>query len=140
MLPTVLSNMIQQWAIDMGELESLPSLRSVRELIRKSDRSLFYVGVNSCNIPVSVLMEMHVRDTQNFDRIVLRPITFTPELIHSFDRLIIICILANWATGSVFWLFFIRNPSLYHGPYAPIFEESLLYRLFATVANSGSTD
>ena len=133
MLPLEIENLIHEYAIELSNAESLPELRAIRELIRKSNRSLITVGNSHFNIPLPVLMEIHLRED------LLRPLFVTfdlsPGAISDMDNLLNYCMHHDYATSSVFWLFILRNPNIYHGPYIRLFEQSLLHKLLNFVTS-----
>ena len=133
MLPLEIENLIHEYAIEMSNIESLPNLRAVRELIRKSNRTLITVGDSYFNIPLPVLMEIHLRED------LFRPLfvrfDLSPGAISDLDNLLNYCMHHDYATSSVFWLFIRREPSIYHGPYITLFENSLLHKLLNFVTS-----
>ena len=133
MLPVELENLIHDYANQMADLESLPEPKAVFDLIQKSNRSLIQVGTSHYNIPLPVLMEIHLRNDFRVPLIV--NFQFTPESIQDLDDTLGLCALHDWATSSVFWLFIQRQPNLYHGPYSRLFEESLLFKLLNVVTS-----
>ena len=133
MLPVEIEDLIQDYAAEMGDIESLPELTAVFDLVQKSNRSLVSIGNRHFNIPLPVMMEIHFRD--DFHLPLFVNFQFTPEAISDLDDTLSMCVLRDWATSSVFWLFIQRDPTLYHGPYAKIFEESLLYKLLNVVTS-----
>ena len=133
MLPVELENLINDYANQMADLESLPEPKAVFDLIQKSNRSLIQVGTSHYNIPLPVLMEIHLRN--DFRVPLILNFQFTPESIQDLDDALGLCALHDWATSSVFWLFIQREPNLYHGPYSRLFEESLLFKLLNVVTS-----
>ncbi len=133
MLPVEVENLIHEYALAMGDLESLPELRSVKELVNKSNRTLIAIANKHFGIPLPILMEIHLRE--DFNEPIFVDFMVTPEAVSDFDETVSLCVLRNWATSSLFWLFMIREPNLYHGPYARIFEESLLFKLLNVITS-----
>ena len=133
MLPVEIENLIHEYALAMGDLESLPELRSVKELVNKSNRTLIAIANKHFGIPLPILMEIHLRE--DFNEPIFVDFMVTPEVVSDFDETVSLCVLRNWATSSLFWLFQIREPNLYHGPYARIFEESLLFKLLNVITS-----
>ena len=136
MLPVELEELIQDYANQMGVLESLPELTAIFDLIQKSNRSLVSIGNHHFNIPMPVLMEIHLRD--DFSLPLFVNFQFTPQAIQDLDDTLAMGMLRDWATSAVFWLFIHRDPTLYHGPYAKVFEDSLLFKLLNVVTSYGS--
>ena len=132
-LPLEIENLIHQYAVELGNAENLPEPRAVRELIRKSNRALISVGHSHFNIPLPVLMEIHLRED------LLRPLFVTfdlsPGALIDMDNLLSYCMHHDFATSSVFWLFILREPNIYHGPYSRLFEMSLLHKLLNFVTS-----
>ena len=133
MLPVPIENLIHEYALAMGDLESLPEIRSVKELVNKSNRTLIAIANKHFGIPLPILMEIHLRE--DFNEPLFVEFMMTPEAVSDFDETVSLCVLRNWATSSLFWLFIIREPNLYHGPYARIFEESLLFKLLNVITS-----
>ena len=133
MLPIEIECIIQDFALDMGNLESLPEICAVQELAEKSNRTLIAIGNKHFGIPLPVLMEIHLRE--DFDEPLFVDFLLTPEVVNDFDEVVSLCVLRNWATSSLFWLFIMRRPNLYHGPYSRIFEESLLFKMLNVITS-----
>ena len=133
MFPVEIENLIHEYALDMGNLESLPEISAVKELVNKSNRTLIAIANKHFGIPLPILMEIHLRE--DFNEPIFVDFMMTPEAVSDFDETVSLCVLRNWATSSLFWLFIIREPNLYHGPYARIFEESLLFKLLNVITS-----
>ena len=133
MLPMDVENLIHEYAKEMGDLESLPEPRAIIELANKSNRTLIAIAHNHFGIPLHVLMEIHLRE--DFNEPIFVDFHLSPAAINDFDETVSLCILRNWATSSLFWLFILREPSIYHGPYAQIFEQSLLFKLLNVITS-----
>ena len=133
MLPIELEEMIQDYAKQMGDLESLPEINAVFELVQKSNRSLVSIGNYHFNIPLPVMIEIHLRDDFSLPLVV--NFQFTPQAVQDLNDTLSMCVFQDWATSAVFWLFIQRDPNLYHGPYAQLFEESLLFKLLNVVTS-----
>lgn len=133
MLPIEIENLIHEYAIDMGNLESLPEIISIQKLVQKSNRTLITIANKHFGIPLPVLMEIHLRE--EFSEPLFVDFNLTPEVIDNFNDTVLLCVLRNWATSSLFWLFITREPNLYHGPYTKIFENSLLFKLLDVVTS-----
>ena len=133
MLPLEIENLIHEYAIELGNAENLPEPRAVRELIRKSNRALIAVGNGHFSIPMAVLMEIHLREDINIPLFVT--FDLSPGAILDMDNLLSYCMNHDFATSSVFWLFILREPNIYHGPYSRLFEQSLLHKLLNFVTS-----
>ena len=133
MFPVEIENLINEYALSMGNLESLPEISAVKELVNKSNRTLIAIANKHFGIPLPILMEIHLRE--DFNEPIFVDFMMTPEAVSDFDETVSLCVLRNWATSSLFWLFIIREPNLYHGPYARIFEESLLFKLLNVITS-----
>ena len=133
MLPIELENLIHEYAIQMGNLETLPEIRAVQELTNKSNRTLIAIANKHFGVPMPVLMEIHLREED--DEPLFIDFVLTPEAVNDFDETVSLCVIRNWATSSLFWLFITREPNLYHGPYAIIFEKSLLCKLLNIITS-----
>ena len=133
MLPVEIENLIHEYAIEMGNLESLPEIRGIEELANKSNRTLVAIGNKHFGIPLPVLMEIHLRE--DFNEPLFVNFILTPQAVNDLDETVALCVLRNWATSSLFWLFILREPNLYHGPYTRIFEESLLFKLLNLITS-----
>ena len=131
MLPLELENLIYDYVNQMTVLESLPEPNAVFDLIQRSNRSLVKVGTAQFHIPLPVLMEIHLREHFRIPLVV--NFQFTPGAIQDLDDTLKFCVFRDWATSSVFWLFIQREPNLYHGPYAKLFESSLVFKLLNVV-------
>ena len=133
MLPVEIENLIHEYALEMGDLESLPEIRAVFQLANKSNRTLIAIGNKHFGVPLPVLMEIHLRE--DFSEPLFVAFELTPAAISDFDEIVSLCVVRNWATSSLFWLFILREPNLYHGPYTRIFEESLLFKLLNVITS-----
>ena len=133
MLPVDIENIIHDYARQMGVLENLPKLTAIYDLIQKSNRSLVAIGTQYYNIPLPVLMELHLRD--EFRLPFLVNFQITAANVQDLDNTLSFCVLRDWATSSVFWLFIQRDPNLYFGAYARMFQDSLLYKLLNAVTS-----
>jgi len=131
--PLEIELLIDEYAEQMGDVESLPEIVSISELAKKSNRSLVAIANRKYNIPLPVLMEIHLRE--NFDEPVFVNFELTPECINDLDEIVSYSVLRDWPTSSLFWLFIIREPNLYHGPYTQIFENSLLFKLLNIITS-----
>jgi len=133
MLPLEIEEIIHQYAEEMGYVENLPERSAIQELVRKSNRSLIGIGHRYFQIPLPVLMEIHLRE--DFNRPLFVDFEITTAAIMDFDNLLSLCMNRDFATSSVFWLFIIRDPNIYHGTFSRIFEESLLFKLLNVVTS-----
>ena len=131
--PLDIELLIHEYAQQMSDVESLPEIASISELAKKSNRILVAIANRKYNIPLPVLMEIHLRE--NFNEPLCIDFELTSECINNLNEIVLYSILRNWPTSSLFWLFIIREPNLYHGPYAQIFEDSLLFKLLNIIIN-----
>ena len=99
----------------------LLEIRSIQRLAILSDRSLMSVG-RILGIPFEIMGLL--RNEQG-------PVPSL--LVTDLNKVIIFSMHGHYATYALFWLFIKREPNLYHGPYAKIFEESLLFSLIRIV-------
>ena len=133
MLPVPIETLIHEYALAMGNLESLPEISAVKQLVNKSNRTIIAIANKHFGIPLPILMEIHLRE--DFSQPLFVDFLMTPEAVSDFDETVSLCVLRNWATSSLFWLFIIREPNLYHGPYTRIFEESLLFKMLNVITS-----
>ena len=133
MLPEVLLEIIDEYVAEFSVLESLPEIKAIRTLVIKSNNALTRIATRVIRIPVAVLMEIIFRD--DFDVPYVTEIQINQQLIDDFNKVLMYAMVGNFATSSLFWLMIQRDPSLYHGPYAVLFENSLLFKLINLVTS-----
>ena len=133
MLPLEIETIIHEYAEEMSYFESLPEPRAIQELVRKSDRAIITFGEVHFGIPPAVLMEIHLRN--EWDVPLFIEFVINEPAINDFDNLLSLCMHRDFATSSVFWLFILRDPSIYHGPFSTIFESSLLFKLLNVITS-----
>ena len=133
MLPEVLLEIIDEYVAEFSVLESLPEIKAIRTLVIKSNNALTRIATRGVRIPVAILMEIIFRD--DFDVPYVTEIHINQQLISDFDKVLMYAMAGNFATSSLFWLMIQREPSLYHGPYAVLFENSLLFKLINLVTS-----
>ena len=120
MLPTDIEEIINSYVDKFHYWESLPSLKSVNKLISKSNHSLASCLVKNRFIPPHVMQGI-----SSFSFAFLLT-NYNHEIV---EKSIGECLNYCPHTSSVFWLFIRSKPSIYHGPYARMFENSLLFHL-----------
>ncbi len=114
-------SLIEEYSCEMGQLESLPELKSIELLIEKSDRSLYGYAICTFGLPISIISNPeHVAD-------------FYDEPMKLYNECLLAAMSSDYATSALFWLFIQREPTLYHGPYVKLFEKSLLYNFMNIV-------
>jgi len=133
MLPLEIESLIHEYALAMGNLESLPEVSAVKELVNKSNRTIIAIANKHFGIPLPILMEIHLRE--DFNEPLFVDFLMTPEAVSDLDETVSLCVLRNWATSSLFWLFILREPNIYHGPYTKLFEESLLFKMLNVITS-----
>ena len=121
MLPVDIEEIIYSYVDKFNYWESLPSVSSVHRLIMKSNTSLVASLVKNRFIPPHV-----IRGMSSF-RFAFLLTEYNHEIVeNTIGECLNFCI----HTASVFWLFIRSKPSIYHGPYAGMFErQSLLFHL-----------
>ena len=134
MLPQVILDLIDDYVQAFDLVESLPSIRAIRGLILKSNGNLIRIATHVLQIPMPVMMEIVLQEEFNTEYI--RMIISNPELIMKFDDVITISMMSHFATPALFWLFVQKTPTLYFGPYAVMFEQSLLFKLINIITNA----
>ena len=134
MLPADIEEIIHSYVDKFHYWESLPSLKSVYRLIAKSNQSLVASLVKNRFVPPHV-----IRGITSFSFAFLLT-KYNHEIV---ENTIGECLNYCVHTSSVFWLFIKSQPSIYHGPYARIFEsQSLLFHLInlASMTPSDATE
>ena len=134
MLPQVILDLIEDYVQAFDLVESLPSIRAIRGLILKSNGNLMQIATHVLNIPVPVIMEIVLRE--EFDTEYIMMIISNQELIMKFDDAITISMMSHFSTPALFWLFVQKTPTLYFGPYAVMFEQSLLFKLINIITSA----
>ena len=125
MLPTDIEEIIHSYVDKFHYWESLPSLKSVHRLILKSNQSLVSGLVTHGFVPPHV-----ISGVKSFSFAFL----LTEHNCDIVENVIGECLNYCIHTASVFWLFIKSQPSIYHGPYARLFEShSLLFHLINLV-------
>ena len=126
MLPTDIEEIIHSYVDKFHYWESLPSVKSVHRLILKSNKSLVSSLVGNGFVPPHV-----ISGVASFSFAFL----LTAHNVDIVESVIGECLNYCIHTASVFWLFIKSQPSIYHGPYARLFEQkSLLFHLINLVA------
>ena len=123
MIPQDVQQIIESYVTQIGSLECLPEISNVHALIQKSDNSLISIACNLVGIPRVFFAEL-----KRFGFSV-NQFGFTPAMLVDITHTLNIGIRSHYSTSSVFWLFVTREPNLYHGPYAVLFENSLFFKL-----------
>ena len=120
-LPKDLEELIHSFCDKFNYWESLPSVESIRKLIHKSNQSLCNELMRRGFIPPHV-----IRGLKSFSFAFMMSF-YNHDIL---ENTIGFCLNNCLHTSSLFWLFIRSQPSIYHGPYARIFEShSLLYHL-----------
>jgi hypothetical protein len=127
MIPQVLIDLIDEYVAEFDQLESLPEIKAIKRLAIKSNDFIIRLATQILGIPVAVIMEIIHRE--EFSETYLVHILVNTALLADFNTCLMLAMNENYATSSLFWLFIVREPNLYFGPYAKIFEQSLLYKL-----------
>ncbi len=130
MLPE-LSNIILEYRSEMNELENLPEISAVQRVINRSNRKLKKNAVEIASMPAEVIDAL----------LSWEDITIHPEfefLVSDFGREVLDDILTmtlatDYNTNAVFWLFILRTPTIYTGPFGAMFENSLVFKLINLV-------
>ena len=127
MLPDCLVKIVEEYIAEIHQLESLPEVSSITRLIQKSNHFLTRVSTMVLGVPHSVILEIVHRE--EFNEPYFLQIVMNPFLLADFNTCLMFSMENNYATSSLFWLFIAREPSIYFGPYAKLFENSLLFKL-----------
>ena len=53
------------------------------------------------------------------------------------DDIITITLATDYNTNAVFWLFILRTPNIYTGPFGAMFEKSLVFKIINLITCSG---
>ena len=130
MLPE-LQNIILEYRNEMNELENLPEISAVQRVIDRSNRRLKKIATEVASIPVEVVDAM----------LSWEDITLHPEyqfLVSEFGRSVLDDVLTmtlatDYNTNVVFWLFILRTPTIYTGPFGAMFEKSLVFKIINLV-------
>ena len=133
MLPQCLVQIIDEYVAEFDQLESLPEIAAVQRLAIKSNYFLIRLATRVIGVPLSVILEIIHRE--EFNERYLVHILVNTALLTDFNTCLMLGMNENCATSSLFWLFIIREPNLYFGPYARIFEKSLLFKLLNFVTS-----
>ena len=126
MLPQDVLDIIETYVTQFDMLESLPEIASIQKLVTKSNHSLIMIATQLVGIPLALVMEIALTDSSiPF----LVDIDISRVLSLELNQTIMFSMNANFATSSLFWLFILREPNIYHGPYSALFENSLLFKM-----------
>ena len=126
-----LETLILEYRNEMDQLENLPEIAAVRRVIERSNRKLKKTAVEIANMPEEVVDAL----------LSWEDITLHPEfqfLVSDFGREVLDDILTmtlatDYNTNAVFWLFILRKPTIYTGPFGVMFENSLVFRIINLV-------
>lgn len=132
MLPDCIETIIFDYVNELSVLESLPDILAVRKLVVRSNHALIRICTRLANIPMMVILELFLRDDITIPY--LREFVMTAEILIKINSSLIFAMNTEFSCSSVFWLFIRREPNIYHGPYTPLFEDSLLFKLLNLVA------
>ena len=120
-LPREIEDLIYSFCDKFHYWESLPSVKSIERLIAKSNKCLCRELTRGGFIPLHVL-----RGLRSFSFAFM--LSFENHEI--LERAVAYALNFCVHTSSLFWLFIQSSPSIYHGPYAKLFEtQSLLFHL-----------
>ena len=126
MFPKDVLDIIETYVTQFDMLESLPEIASIQKLVTKSNHSLIMIATRLVGIPLALVMEIALTDSSiPF----LVDIDISRVLSLELNQTVMFSMNANFATSSLFWLFILREPNLYHGPYSALFENSLLFKM-----------
>ena len=118
-LPKELYDLINSYVDKFNIWESLPDPKRIQKMASKSNRDL------TERLTLAPLLPPHL---------LLRPsFTFgfelTSENMKHIENAVCGSVECCWKTSALFWLFIENSPSIYHGCYTKIFEESLFFQL-----------
>ena len=129
MLPVEIINIITDYRESFDLIENLPTLRAVQKLKERSDKNLVRIAQQMFGMPRGIFDDLLGEPC--LAGIIVRSIVPHRILAADMDSVLIISIQQTWATSSLFWLFISKAPNIYFGPYARIFESSLLFRMMS---------
>ena len=128
MLPPELLNIIDQYVEAFMICESLPKISAIRRLILKSNQNLMKTAT-FLGIPPQIMMYIiQIDETTHTD--------INHALILELDECITMSLITHFASPALFWLFIEKQPTLYFGPYAVMFEQSLLFKLISVITST----
>ena len=129
MLPTAIINLITDYRESFDLIENLPTIASVQRLKELSDKNISRIAQRLFGMPVGIFDDILGRPC--LAGLLVRSIVPHRVLAADMDSILMISIQQYWATSSLFWLFISKVPNIYFGPYARIFESSLLFRMIS---------
>ena len=129
-LPQVIVDIIEEYCVELHQLESLPEISAVRKLVRRSNLFLVNVCTRMLGVPLTLL-----RDIQS-----LNDAEYLGPLINifreDFNTALMFAMQSDYNTSSLFWLFIQRDPNLYFGPYMKLFDNSLFQKFVQVITQA----
>ena len=132
-LPKDIILIIENYVEAFEIYESLPEVSAIRRLILDSNKNLMRIATAGLEVPVSVMMELILRD--EFDSEYLELLEENNDLLRILDDVITTSMMTHYSTPALFWLFVQKTPTLYFGPYGVMFEQSLLFKLISVITS-----
>ena len=132
-LPKDLLDIVESYVDAFEIYESLPEVSAIRRLILDSNKNLMTIATSGLDIPISVMMQLILRDEFNPEYIEL--LEENNDLLRILDDVITTSMMTHYSTPALFWLFVQKTPNLYFGPYAVMFEQSLLFKLITVITS-----
>ena len=132
-LPKDLLDIVESYVDAFEIYESLPEVSAIRRLILDSNKNLMTIATSGLDIPISVMMQLILRDEFNPEYIEL--LEENNDLLRILDDVITTSMMTHYSTPALFWLFVQKTPNLYFGPYGVMFEQSLLFKLITVITS-----
>ena len=129
-LPQVIVDIIEEYCVELHQLESLPEISAVRKLVHRSNLFLANVCTRMLGIPLTLL-----RDIQS-----LNDAEYLGGLFNifreDFNTALMFAMQSDYNASSLFWLFIQRDPNLYFGPYMKLFDNSLFQKFVQVITQA----
>ena len=129
MLPLEIVEIITDYRESFDLIENLPTLAAVRRLKQSSDKNIVRIAQRLFGMPRAIFDDLLGEPC--LAGLLVRSIVPRRILAADMDAVLMISVQQTWATSSLFWLFISKAPNIYFGPYARIFETSLLFRIIS---------
>ena len=132
-LPLVIVDIIEEYCVELHQLESLPEISAVRKLVHRSNLFLANVCTRMLGIPLTLLRDIQL-DLDCNDAQRLGPLINIFR--EDFNTALMFAMQSDYNTSSLFWLFIQRDPNLYFGPYMKLFDNSLFQKFVQVITQA----
>ena len=129
-LPQVIVDIIEEYCVELHQLESLPEISAIRKLVHRSNLFLVNVCTRMLGVPLTLLRDIQsLNDAQRLGPLI-------NIFREDFNTALMFAMQSDYNTSSLFWLFIQRDPNLYFGPYMKLFDNSLFQKFVQVITQA----